>query len=75
MMTGKHLITMNHLHLVMERFGALEHHLRLEDVNRTDRQNWGSAQRIMFPSVRRCLTKIEEGHDGKYTLPFRTVLK
>ena len=55
---------MNHLNLVADRFSIHEHGLRQEDVLRKDRQNWASAQRIMFLRVRHCLSKIQEGHSG-----------
>lgn len=61
---GGHVAHINHLHLVMKNFEHQIHGLREEDVNRKDRQNWGSAQRMFFPKVQMCLRRLETGDNG-----------
>lgn len=58
---GKHRIHMNHLRLVRKRFSQLDHGLKREDVYRNDRQNFASAQRLVFPRVQECLLRISNG--------------
>ena len=58
---GNHLAHHNHLFLVRESFDMHMHGLLLEDVVRKDRQNWASAQRLMFPRVQQCLKDLETG--------------
>ena len=48
----------NHLRLVSNVFPRNIHGLREADINQNDRQNWASAQRTCFPSVRSCLYRI-----------------
>ena len=60
---GGNVAHMHHLQLVLDRFGRLEHGLQQSDVDRQDRMDWNSAQRLMFPQVRDCLDKINRG-DG-----------
>ena len=62
---GNHLAHMNHLFLVREKIDIQTHGLRIEDVERKDRQNWGSAQRFMFPRVQACLRNLERGVDDR----------
>eukprot|EP00112_Aurelia_sp_Birch-Aquarium-sp1_P010292 Seg2203.8 transcript_id=Seg2203.8/GoldUCD/mRNA.D3Y31 product="hypothetical protein" protein_id=Seg2203.8/GoldUCD/D3Y31 len=62
---GGHTAHISHLELAHERFSSHEHGLRIEDIKRTDRQNWGSAQRLFFSRVRECLKKIENGESGR----------
>ena len=61
LMLGPHMAHISHLELVAERFDIATHGLRNEDIHRTDRQNWASAQRMFFPRVRDCLLQIEHG--------------
>ena len=68
LISGSHLITMNHLHLIMERFESHQHGLRTEDVVRKDRQNWASVQRLMFPCVQNCLKSLETGSAGRFSV-------
>ena len=58
---GGNLAHMHHFQLVLDRFDVLEHGLQQSDVNREDRMNWESAQRLMFPRVMNCLTKLNDG--------------
>lgn len=60
-MIGEHIVHSNHLFLVYDRFDFAAHGLTLEDVDRTDRQNWRSAQRITFQCVQECLRKLQDG--------------
>jgi hypothetical protein len=64
---GGHMVHMNHLELVHQTFPIRQHGLRNEDINRQDRQNWESAQRIFFPMVRECLYLLEVG--GQHGVP------
>ncbi len=59
LMLGPHMAHISHLELVAQRFHMTIHGLRNEDIHRTDRQNWASAQRMFFPRVRDCLREIE----------------
>ena len=71
---GGHLVHMSHLELVTDLFPILEHGLRKEDVERQDRQNWSSAQRMFFPKVRDCLQIIQRDntrpHDVLATIAY-----
>ena len=60
---GGHHVHMSHLELVAEHFPITQHGLRKEDIERQDRQNWASAQRIFFPRVRECLKLIQQDND------------
>ena len=46
---GGHIVNMNHIDLVSKTFPVQEHGLRIEDVERKDRQNWSSAQWLFSP--------------------------
>ena len=61
LMLGDYLVHMNHLQLVYEMFPIPDHGLGLNDVQRSDRQNWRSAQNLTFPQVRNCLQMLMEG--------------
>ena len=52
---GENIVHMNHLQMLLQKCSHLEHGLREEDVERRDRMNWESAQRLMFPKVRQSL--------------------
>ena len=60
---GGNLCTMNHLEMLFRREDILQtqHGLQMTDVERADRMNWESAQRVLFPRVRSCLGKIKDG--------------
>ena len=45
---GRYTAHMNHLRLVMRVFPQIVHGLRLDDVNRRDRQKWEIVQRLKF---------------------------
>lgn len=49
---GGDVCTLEHVGLVYNRFTADQHGLRQEDVDRKDRQNWASAQRLCQAKVR-----------------------
>lgn len=42
-------------------FPIPDHDLGLNDVQRSDRHNWRSAQKLTFPQVRNCLQMLMEG--------------
>ena len=58
---GRYTAHMNHLRLVMRVFPQIVHGLRLDDVNRRDRQKWEIVQRLKFKRVLQCLMDIFEG--------------
>ena len=58
---GNSLVHSNYLLLVQQMFDFHEHGLSREDVIRTDRQNWTSAQRISFDKVINCLQQVVDG--------------
>ena len=43
--------------MVYNNFKVDEHKLKIEDIERVDHQNWGSAQHIASRHVQRCLKK------------------
>jgi hypothetical protein len=55
---GGDLLALEHVGLVYNRFTFDEHGLRAEDVQRSDRQNWASAQQLCQLKVRNCLEKL-----------------
>lgn len=60
---GGDVCTHEHLGLVYNRFTADQHELKQEDVDRKDRQNWASAQRICQSKTRDCLKLLRESLD------------
>lgn len=58
---GDYMVHMNHIHILLSRFDATQHRLTMRDVLRDDRQNWESAQKLLFPHVRELLQKVESG--------------
>ena len=44
--------------MVYNKFNYDQHGLKLEDINRKDRQNWASAQRICQKKTRDCLAEL-----------------
>ena len=58
---GEHLVHMNHLQLVSEVFPFADHGLGVSDIERRDRQNWRSAQKLTFPKVQECLEALING--------------
>ena len=54
---------MDHLELlpVNMQINQFDHGLNRADIERADRMNWESAQRVMFPRVRECLQRINSG--------------
>ena len=61
MQMGEFTIHGNHLTLVHQLFTFNEHGLLQEDILRTDRQNWRSAQRVCFLKVQHCMQEIIDG--------------
>ena len=60
LMIGDYLVHMNHLQLVYV-FPLVDHGLGTSDIERRDRQNWRSVQKLAFPKVRDCLRSLMEG--------------
>lgn len=52
---------MNHLQLVYDIFSHTEHGLGLDDINRRDRQNWRSVQKLTLLRVQYCLQRLIDG--------------
>ena len=57
---GGNLCFINHLQLLIDNdnLSSFDHGLQQPDVDRKDRMNWESAQRLLFPKVRESLLKI-----------------
>lgn len=66
LMIGEYLVHMNHLQLVYNSFPLLDHGLGINDIERKDRQNWRSVQKITFPKVRDCLRRLMEGEGQEH---------
>ena len=58
---GRYHVNSNHLTLLHQLFRFDEHGLQAEDLTRSDRQNWQSAQRICFLKVQDCLRQVLDG--------------
>ena len=60
---GGNLCFMNNLQLLVnnEHMSSFDHGLQQPDIERRDRMNWESTQRLLFPKVRDCLMKIHNG--------------
>ena len=52
------MISFNHVRMVYSNFKVDDHNLKIEDIERIDRQNWGLAQRIASRHVQRCLKEM-----------------
>ena len=61
---GADVCYLDHLGQVYQRFGIDQHGLRKEDVERTNRQNWASAQRICAKKARTCLQELRTTRDA-----------
>jgi hypothetical protein len=55
---GSETCFLEHIGLVYNTFTIDEHGLTLEDIHRTDLQNWAFAQRICQSKVRACLARL-----------------
>ena len=58
---GQYRVHMNDLRLVQDICDFDQHKLSADDINRTDRQNWLSAQKLTLPRVAKCLQDLLEG--------------
>ena len=58
LIVGEELISFNHVRMVCKFFKVDDHKLKIEDIERIDHQNWGSAQRIASRHVQRCLKEM-----------------
>ena len=61
---GADVCYLDHLGQVYQKFSIDQYGLRKEDVQRTDRQNWASAQRICAKKARTCLQELRTGRDA-----------
>ena len=61
LMMGNFLVHITHIQLVYESCPVLDHGLGLGDIDRWDRQNWRSAQKLTFPKVRQCIQMLIDG--------------
>ena len=61
---GKDIVHMNHLQLVYDTFSHTEHGFGLDDINRRDRQNWRSVQKLTLLHVQNCLQWLIDGDEG-----------
>ena len=43
LIVGKEFISFNHVRMVYNNFKVDDHKLKIEDIKRIDRKNWGSA--------------------------------
>lgn len=60
---GNYMAHMSHVRAVFEKLPFVQHGLRANDIDRTDRQNWAACQRLAFRRVRACLTTLASEHD------------
>lgn len=61
---GADICLLEHIGQVYNKFTYDDHGLRLEDVQRTDRQNWASAQRLCSLKVRDSLKRLQVDRDA-----------
>ena len=55
---GRFLVHLNHVREVYDRYDFSQHHLLSTDIERDDKQNWRSAQRLSFSCVRQLMREI-----------------
>ena len=58
MIVGEEFIIFNNVRMVYNTFKVDDHMLKIEYIERIDRQRWGSAQRIASRHVQRCLKEM-----------------
>ena len=58
LIVGEELISFNHVRMVYNNFEVGDQKIKIEDIERIDCQNWGSAQRIASRHVQRCLKEM-----------------
>ena len=63
MTMGRYVVLSNHILRVYRKFPFEQHGLSIDDVERSDRQNWRSAQKVAFLSVQECLQKLVDGDE------------
>ena len=61
---GADVCYLDHLGQVYQKFVLDQHGLRKDDIQRTDRQNWASAQRICAEKARNCLRDLRNSRDA-----------
>lgn len=62
---GPHMATISHIHQIWLMYDRKDHLLYHEDVLRTDRQNWASAQRLCNRSCCNTLRMLRERPDAQ----------
>lgn len=60
---GEDVCCLEHIGQVYNKFMFDQHGLRLEDVKRTDCQNWNSAQRLCGAKAKACLWELKVAID------------
>ena len=60
---GPYVVHSNHIRLACERLGYVTCGLGVNDVERKDRQNWRSAQKLCFEKVQASLQRLIDGND------------
>ena len=73
---GNDLVTLNHVALVYQSFKVDDHGLQEGDIERKDRQNWRSSQRIAGRKVQNFLEllQMESNHCQERTLGTKVYL-
>ena len=73
---GGDVCCLEHLGFVYNMFSFDEHGLRWEDIDKTNRLNWASTQRLCQTKVRDCLElfRTSTGHHGERTFGTQTYL-
>ena len=51
--------------MVYNTFKVDDHKLKIEDIERMDRQNWGSAKHIASRHIQRCLKEMIRKTSGR----------
>ena len=65
LMLGGDLCSINHVAMVYNTFSYEQHGLLQADVDRQDRQNWASAQRLCQQKTQACLASMRLSEDGR----------
>jgi hypothetical protein len=52
---GNYTATINHIHIIYDKYDVTQHGLRANDVRRSDRQNWAACERLAMRRVRATL--------------------
>lgn len=69
---GNSIATLEHIEMMYKLYTISEHGLNHEDLLRTDRQNWSSAQRLCNRKVVSCLEDMRVRGDGRLEMTLAT---